>query len=65
MKGIGLVIKYFVLNPTKRGEYGKASRYAIREYAQIIRTVNQKLSEDLLKWITDIEHRMIEKDSNA
>ena len=59
----GLVMKYFVLNPTKRGIYGKASRFAIREYAQMIRHENSKLCEDLLKWIADIEHKMIEEDT--
>jgi len=48
---IGLIMKYFVLNPSKNDAYGYASRQAMRTYANIIRAENQELSDDLIKWI--------------
>jgi len=45
----GLIMKYFVLKPTVKDEYGRASIKAIRTYAAELITVNQKLAGDLLK----------------
>lgn len=47
----GLVIKYFVLNPTKKNRYGLASRMAIREYAKVINPINGKLARELNAWM--------------
>ena len=49
--GEGLNMKYFVLNPNKRSEYGRASREAIRTYAIEIHKENPALGDDLLNWI--------------
>jgi len=51
----GLVLKYFVLNPTKDDPYGEASRQAMRTYARIIREHNAGLAFDLRAWLDDIE----------
>jgi hypothetical protein len=47
----GLQMKYFVLSPTKKDIYGKASRMAIYEYAKVIGKTNKKFSEDLINWM--------------
>lgn len=60
----GLVMKYFVLSPTKRGIYGKASRLAIKEYARIVKSENYEFAWDLDKWIRDIERDMIKEDAD-
>jgi len=52
---MGLVMKYFVLNPSKQDNYGSASREAMKAYASEIRPENPQLADDLLKWITDLE----------
>lgn len=51
----GLEMKYFVLNPTKDNSFGWASRRAIDTYAMAIRETNEKLSNDLMSWIKNIE----------
>ena len=51
----GLIMKYFVLNPTKKGSYGKASKAAIYEYAKFIRHKNNALATDLCKWMEGIK----------
>lgn len=50
----GLVMKYFVLNPTKHDEYGIASRTAILTYAKSIEEINPYLAADLRNWIDDL-----------
>ena len=57
----GLMRKYFVLNPTKSGPYGSASRNAILEYARCIKEANPMLGEDLLNWILEIQSKTEEK----
>ena len=57
----GLEMRYFVLNPNKKGAYGIASRRAIHAYAQSIQSTNHKLSEDLTNWLNKISHRLIDK----
>lgn len=54
----GLLLKYFVLNPNKKDEYGKASRFAIIIYARSIQYENPELANDLEKWIEDIEDNL-------
>lgn len=46
----GLQMKYFVLNPTKRDTYGKASRHAMMRYAEVIERENPQLAADLRAW---------------
>jgi len=58
----GLQMKYFVLNPTKRGEFGKASRYAVLEYARIIEKTDANLAADLRAWVDQIMMGIAEVD---
>ncbi len=51
----GLEMKYFVLNPNKMDVYGKASREAIRAYADCLEGTNQEFAEDLIAWVRAIE----------
>ena len=51
----GLIMKYFVLTPTKDDAYGHASRQAMRTYAKEIYTENPILSDDLFQWASDAE----------
>ena len=57
----GLKMKYFVLNPNKKGWYGKASRMAIKTYAEEIRPENYILAHDLEEWIKQIEDKLIKE----
>jgi len=50
----GLLMKYFVLNPTKDDEYGYASMNALSEYAFCIKDVNPQLSKDIGKWLSEL-----------
>lgn len=50
----GLVMKYFVLTPTKRNAYGKASRLALMAYADAIEKVNPALKKDIHDWLVRI-----------
>jgi len=50
----GLFMKYFVLEPNKNDAYGEASRNAMSEYAASIAKENSGLSDDLLKWVHEI-----------
>ena len=50
----GLKMKYFVLNPNKKDDYGRASRAALQQYASHIRKENPELCNDLMKWVEDI-----------
>lgn len=47
-------MKYFVLNPTKEDEYGKASRRALAAYAKSIAEDNPELASDLYKWLQEL-----------
>lgn len=51
----GLLMKYFVLNPTKNDAYGKASRKAMKAYAVSIFDENEGLAKDLVQWIESLE----------
>lgn len=51
----GLIMKYFVLNPTKKDAYGIASRMALLSYADSIEEENPALSEDIRVWVDGIE----------
>jgi hypothetical protein len=57
----GLKMKYFVLNPNKRDWHGKASRLAIKIYADEIRHENSVFAHDLDEWIKSIEDRMLKE----
>lgn len=51
----GLVMKYFVLNPTsKKTPYARASRQAIVTYANSIKKHDPLLSQHLLDWMYKI-----------
>jgi len=52
---LGLLMKYFVLNPHKNDPYGKASRSAILEYAAQIERTNAAPADHLRRWVEDIE----------
>jgi len=54
----GLQMKYFVLNPTKRGPYGEASRKALLAYAGAIKAENRELWCDLHNWVGLIESQL-------
>lgn len=62
----GLELKYFILKPKAKHKddvYAKASRYAMREYASIIRVANPDLAEDLEVWANkemDLEEKMFQ-----
>ena len=57
----GLIMKYFVLNPTKKDWHGKASRLAIKTYAEEIRHKNPVFAHDLDEWIKQIEGDMLKE----
>lgn len=46
----GLVMKYFVLKPAGDDVYAKASRTAMRKYADVIAEDNQELAQQLRDW---------------
>lgn len=51
----GLKMKYFVLKPAGNSPYAKASRSAMRAYAEIICDENYKLAIDLEQWAGEEE----------
>ncbi len=51
----GLLMKYFVLNPSKKDAYGKASLKAMKAYAMAIFEENEELARDLVKWVESID----------
>lgn len=51
----GLFLKYFVLNPTKDGPYGQASRKALLAYAEAIDQENPVLAHELVSWARQTE----------
>jgi hypothetical protein len=57
----GLIMKYFVLNPTKRDAYGSASREALLKYAEVIERENQELATDLRQWEQRIRDGFLEE----
>ena len=46
----GLLMKYFVLSPRKRGPYGGASRAAIMAYSKAIRKENPIFADELVAY---------------
>lgn len=44
-------MKYFVLKPKGKDAYAKASRLAMRAYAQAIEGENDELCDDLFAWV--------------
>jgi len=57
----GLFLKYFVLNPNKKDWHGKASRVAIKAYADTMRQDNPVFAHDLDEWVKRIETEMIKE----
>ncbi|MBO6755495.1 MAG: hypothetical protein JJ902_04160 [Roseibium sp.] len=53
----GLQMKYFVLKPAGDSAYSKASRAAMRAYAEKIKSENPELSDELLSWETVERHK--------
>ena len=56
-----LTIKYFVLKPMGTDIYAKASRFAIKKYADVIRSYDIELSNDLLIWLSEASKQMTSK----
>ena len=54
----GLEMKYFVLNPGKDNDYGRASRAAIRRYAAEMIGTNDELAAELQHWMVHLECRI-------
>lgn len=50
MQMAGLQMKYFIVKPQGDDAYAKASRAAMRSYANHIRDENEALSDDLRAW---------------
>ena len=49
---MSLVMKYFVLSPTsKDSQHAKASREAMRVYADMIMQVDPEWADDIRKWV--------------
>jgi hypothetical protein len=55
---LGLLMKYFVLNPHKDDPYGVASRAAILTYADCICDANPTLAKHLNDWMNHIEEHL-------
>lgn len=47
----GLKMKYFVLKPEGADDYARASRAAMKTYADFIVTKNPELAEELRAWV--------------
>ncbi len=50
MGEVGLMMKYFVLKPEGDTAYHRASRKAMRAYAEAIEKENPKMAEELVEW---------------
>jgi hypothetical protein len=46
----GLLMKYFVLKPKGNDIFAKASRMAMRKYAEVIKDENPQFSAELREW---------------
>jgi len=53
----GLEMKFFVLEPKGRGEYARASREALKKYAEVIKDKNCELCADILLWVKELEEQ--------
>lgn len=51
----GLFMKYFVLNPSMKDAYGRASLKAMKAYAVSIFDENEDMAKDLIKWVESFE----------
>ena len=47
----GLIMKYFVLKPAGDDIYAKASRMAMRKYAEVIAQDNPEFTHDIRNWV--------------
>ena len=54
---VGLKMKYFVLKPSLKNAYGKASMKALETYEIEIASTNPRLAEDLRMWRAVIRYR--------
>lgn len=55
---MGLEMKYFVLSPTKKNEFGAASRAALLAYADRIQETNWQLANDLRDWVKKVRQEI-------
>lgn len=46
----GLIMKYFVLKPAGDDKYAKASRMAMRKYAEVIAEENLEFATEIRNW---------------
>ena len=53
--GNGLQMRYFVLKPSIKDAYGKASLAALKAYEEAIGSTNRQLAEDLRMWRATIQ----------
>ena len=60
----GLIMKYFVLKPKGNHQYAKASRVAMKAYADEIANENQHLASELKAW-ADAEESAVELQSEG
>ena len=54
----GLQLKYFILKPSLKDAYGKASLAALEAYEDAIGPTNRALAEDLRLWRARIQARV-------
>lgn len=57
----GLEMRYFVLKPRGISAFARASRAAMRTFAEIIDDENQVLSGDIYAWVKKEEDRILSK----
>ena len=58
----GLQMKYFVLKPNGNDAYAKASRAAMRAYANHIANENKELCDELREWADSETFNMLDED---
>ena len=51
----GLEMRFFVLEPKGKDVYARASREALKRYAEVIKDKNCELCADILLWVKDLE----------
>jgi len=55
----GLVLKYFVLKPHGTDAYAIASRAAMAQYANMIRTIDPVMASQLTYWVNEEQEKAI------
>ncbi len=56
----GLELRYFILKPSGKGQSGKASRAALRRYADLIQDENPILAQELHEWANREQIKAVE-----